>query len=421
MKTRKGSSEIVLSVAMVLFCLMSCSKEDPVSTTGPEFSRTDALETSEVVVDRFDAPDGLVDVTWQSETLRIWPYTGNDFSGAPQDPMNLVFVGRVDPVTIRAALMSLDGNRPGFPPLPIFGATWSDAVGNVQTGYADGGGWTGAVVQLELGSYSPMRIHLRLVGCSEAFGSDGGWTLGAAHFEINIPSTADHQVLSWELAEKVVVADLKRSGLLDPASGPTPTGIINQTPSFHDIPAAIYNGVPDALKILCELPPGPSSAPVPIPTDGRAMILHVGQTVPVAPDNKQQAYTMSYGRIVPKPICSDGPLDFILLEGPVNITKTVRVDALGRYQYASDISGRLTAVAMDVTRMPPVPVGEPFMVLVSDQQGGVFDEHLIRVTFDTKRLAPKERGVEKQMVTLHVSSDGANLFRSRSQCLGPDE
>ncbi len=67
-----------------------------------------------------------------------------------------------------------------------------------------------------------------------------------------------------------------------------------------------------------------------------------------------------------------------------------------------------------------MPVGEPFLVIVSDEQGGLLDGDQNRVTFDSNRLAPQERGVEKEMTTLHVSSNGESLFRSRSQCLGPD-
>ena len=37
---------------------------------------------------------------------------------------------------------------------------------------------------------------------------------GAAHFEVLIPGTTDHQVLSWIVARDLVVGDLMRSGLL---------------------------------------------------------------------------------------------------------------------------------------------------------------------------------------------------------------
>src|SRR5262245_60839580 len=107
-------------------------------------------------------PAGLVDVSLGEERLTIWPYTGTSFDGTPSDPVNLVFAGEADPIQIRAALLALDGNRPGLPPVYPFDAVWSDAVGDAQTTYAGDEGWVGSVIQLQLGNYGPVRFHLRL-------------------------------------------------------------------------------------------------------------------------------------------------------------------------------------------------------------------------------------------------------------------
>ncbi len=88
--------------------------------------------------------------------------------------------------------------------------------------------------------------------------------------------------------------------------------------------------MPDGLKLLCKLPPGPSATPVPIPNDGMATILHVAASAAVAADTRQETRTVEYGLIVPKPVCSDGSLDYIRLDGPVTLLKTVRVDPSGR-------------------------------------------------------------------------------------------
>ena len=61
----------------------------------------------------------------------------------------------------------------------------------------------------ECGTYGPIRFHLRLVKL-------GALTIGNAHFEVLIPGTTDHQVLSWELAEQLVTYDLARTGLSAP-------------------------------------------------------------------------------------------------------------------------------------------------------------------------------------------------------------
>ena len=92
-----------------------------------------------------------------------------------------------------------------------------------------------------------MRVHLRLFRTEPPVWNGGGWTIGAAHFEIRIPGIADHQVLSWELAQQVVMVDFLRSGLLDPGLPMIPTGPINDAPSFRTIPAMIYNLLPPEL------------------------------------------------------------------------------------------------------------------------------------------------------------------------------
>ena len=71
-------------------------------------------------------------------------------------------------------------------------------------------------------------------------------TLGNAHFELLIPGTTDHQVLSWELAEQLVTVDMVRSGLL--AAAPGSTAPINAAPGFRQIPAEIYNLLPAELR-----------------------------------------------------------------------------------------------------------------------------------------------------------------------------
>jgi hypothetical protein len=180
----------------------------------------------------------MFDVDFDGQQIRFWPYTGTSLEESPMDPVNLLFVGDADPLRVRATLLSLDGNRPGVPPVPPFDQPWRDCVrGSVQTAHTDPGlGWLGSVIQLSLGDYGPLRVHLRLFRTGAGFGEGGCWTLGAAHFEMLIPDTADHQVLDWEIAEQIVVGDLLRSGLLDIEAPMTSTGSINASP-FRTIPA----------------------------------------------------------------------------------------------------------------------------------------------------------------------------------------
>ena len=84
------------------------------------------------------------------------------------------------------------------------------------------------------------------------------------------------------------------------------------------------------MKLLSKLPPGPTATPVPIPNDGMATILHVAASAAAVADTRQETCTVEYGLIVPKPVCGDGPLDYIRLDEPVTLLKTVRVDPSGR-------------------------------------------------------------------------------------------
>ena len=137
------------------------------------------------------APAGLVTVG----TSTFWPYTGDDFTGAPKDPINAIFTGYADPLRIRAALRRLDGNRTAFglPNVAPFNCTWKDAIGDEQTGYGDAEGWTGSAVQLACGDWS-LRFHLRLF-------AEGSVTLAGVHWDLNVPGTNEHEVISWEVPE----------------------------------------------------------------------------------------------------------------------------------------------------------------------------------------------------------------------------
>src|SRR6188474_360402 len=68
------------------------------------------------------APAGLVTVG----ALTFWPYTGDDFTGAPKDPINAIFTGTAITLQIRAALRRPAGNRSasGLPTIPTFTCTW---------------------------------------------------------------------------------------------------------------------------------------------------------------------------------------------------------------------------------------------------------------------------------------------------------
>ena len=226
----------------------------------------------------YPAPAAHVTLPLGGSTVGFWPYTGAGLDGSASDPVNLIFVGQADPVAIRNALLALDGERGGLPAGRAVQARWSDAMGDVQATYVDGEGWTGSVIQLQLGDYAPLRVHLRLFRVGAPLADGSSWTVGAAHFEVLIPGTADHQVLSWELAEQIVAADLARSGLL--AAGSPSTADDQRCAVIPHHPGRDLQRAAAELVALIGGPAQPVANDVPIGTDGQVPVLTLAGRAP---------------------------------------------------------------------------------------------------------------------------------------------
>jgi len=440
-KKRTRSSGYSLLMVIWLLCLVGCTDDNPLaplqekptkpdreSVPDPELDPEWDLDLPEPAPEKAltvihqvgtDPPTELVTVDFGGENLTFWPYTGNAFDGASIDPINLIFTGEADPVQIRDALLSLDGDRSayGFPPVPPFAGSWEDCVGGtVQTTYVDSDeGWLGSVVQLSLGQYDQIRFHLRLFRTGQRFGQNGEWTLGGAHFEVMIPGTADHQVLSWELAQQLVMVDLLRSGLLDVATPIQSTGLINAAPSYREIPAEIYNVLPADLLALIGGPPPPVAAAMPLASDGAGTILNLSGTAPRQSGTFNRTITIEYGQFVPRPFCSDGPYDYLYVTGPVEFTNTVQVTPAGRYSHRAHHDGELTATPIDITTGNPC--GETFSASVWGRERGRLSHWGSRVLAVDKRLTRQAAGPELQFTLLHVKSHGRKTYRSYTYCL----
>lgn len=362
------------------------------------------------------APSGVVNLPFEAASLAFWPYTGNGFDGNPVDPINLVFVGDLEPVHIRAALLALDGNRPGLPPVFPFDGVWREAIGDVQTGYSGAAGWTGSVIQLQLGAYDPIRFHLRLFRAGTL--PDGRVvTLGAAHFELLIPKTTEHQVLSWELAEQIVVYDMARTGLL--AAPPLSTPPISAAPSYREIPEFIYNQLPPDLIALIGGPVPPVGGAVPLSSQGTATLLALGGEVDLPVSRLHQDLALDFNQVVPKPFCADGPFDWVLVTGTVHFSRDGGTGGDGRYDYQARYDGQLLVLPVDITQDPPRPVGEPFSARVQGEQNGFTWADQFRVQARDARLAPQTGGMEFLEVMLRVASAGGNTHRIQDKCLEP--
>jgi len=311
------------------------------------------------------APPNPITVQLASGSETIYPFTTHEFPlSAPDesDPVNLVFEGAADPREVRAALLSVDGDRTayGFPSAFPFNCTWSDAGGDEQAVWAAAEGWQGGAVQLGCGPYA-MRFHLRLF-------RQGGRTLGGVHMDLQVPNTTVHQVLSWELPRLLIKVDMLRSGLLGGA--PYETSAFGPTPSHRTIPAIIFNGLPVALRAALGLPLGNQAHDVPIPCSGKASVFDVQPSFAPQSADLRNEFDIVFNQVIPKPFCSSGS-DYVRVEGPVHFALRAQLNPSGRYEYTELISGLL-----EVTPVNPL-TGQ---AIGPTAQAAVFENHRRKLT-----------------------------------------
>ncbi len=422
---------ILAAGILALGCDNSGTLEPVAVTDSPEQEMAGLLASSEGLCSG-SAPAPLVLISHASGLSEIWPYTGENFSGTPQDPINLIFVGHADPRDIRAALLSLDGDRSafGFPPVVPFTSTWDDAIGDVQVAYGRSvqqssdpvegvsasefekskcpDGWSGSTIQLACGPYEQLRVHLRLFRL-------GNCTIANAHFEFMIPGTEQHQVLSWELAEQFVVADFIRSGLIDPETGPLPTGVINASP-FRTIPGMIYNLLPEDLKYLISGPAGQVDYDVPINTDGNAMILHLVNRVARVAETREQNFIIYYDQVVPKPFCSGGPADYIYVNGQITMTQRTSLNAAGVFKIDFSADGDLTVTPVDP--LTGQVIGSPMEAFVRETHAGQMNNrHASAASTKFQKLGRRnDEAGGTYFSHLQWNSQGRDIFRQLVRC-----
>jgi len=364
----------------------------------PEMAVTDASSP---------APPDLVPVSFGGQDLEVWPWTGRDLAGTVADPINLLFFGEVDVVSLRAALLSLDGNRTafGFPDVIPFNCTWSDAHGEYQTAYSTGDGWVANAIQLQCGSYDSVRFHIRLF---EA----GGWVMAGTHFDVLIPNTAEHQVISWDFPQQLVMADFLRSGLLD-SSVPFYPAPLTPPGTVQEIHPAVYNGMPPELKVAFGYPPGPTVDPVPIPNDGIATIVNVATRPEVEAGVWESDFVMTFDQVVPRPFCSSGPMDYVLLQGPLHLTTRTRVNRQGILETHNTLRGELQVTPIDI--FTQTPSGIPFRALISEIDNTGVGPQGSHVNAILRRMAlPPGQG--ELMTHLRTGPNGMAQFTSRERC-----
>jgi hypothetical protein len=370
-----------------------CEEKQPLT---PALDRAAAPVRQEATV-----PAPLVPVAYVGSALRIWPYVGTDFSGTPQDPVNLVFFGVGDPRNVRDALLSVDGTRAG--PLAGFNCRWTDAFGTQETAYSEQSEWSGSVIQLECGSYDPFRIHLRLFPA-------GDWTVGNAHFDLLIPGTTDHQVLSWEFGEQLVTYDLARSGYL--VAPPAQSGPINAVGTFREIPPVIYNGLPPQLRALTGGPlTGAVTGPVGIPTDGSATLLALADAPQAG--GTEQDIVIRFAQTIPKPFCNGGG-DLVRVDGPVRLTQRVDVSRSGVLSRERSAEGDLVVRSVDPATGR---LGEPVEAHVREHYGATVGGHVASVhSLRSQELLVPHGPPQRFLEQLQVGPDDVTRYLRSERC-----
>lgn len=292
---------------------------------------------------------------------RIWPFVARVPDRArPSDPVNVVIQG-LDARGVRAVLLSLDAERPAGALIPGIdpAARWQDAMGAVQIAYGEGHGWTGGVVQLELGTYEGVRVHLRLFDL-------GNLTVGNAHLDFLVPGTAEHAVLAWDAAAEVVRAELVRSGVL--VEAPAVSERITPSP-YRDIPGAVLGVLPDGLRDWLALPAEAERHP--IRSSGRALIFQATQAEPGAPGIWTREIELPVETTLVKPFCRSAEDEWVHLKGTLRLSHRV-IQGAGRFSTSFTAQGLLRVTPLDAQQRNPS--GIPYAARVSERYLGFIDD-----------------------------------------------
>jgi hypothetical protein len=255
-------------------------------------------------------------------------------------------------------------------------------MGNEQAAFGRPERWVGGAIQLvcvhdgfPLGDPSlPFRYHVRLFRIGEH-------TLGAAHFELLIPGTAEHEALSWDLARALVAFDVGRTQtVVAPVEqvGLIPAGY------FGAVRRPIYNGLrgPNPtpqqiyfLETVLGLVPPDATSDVPIPTSGQAVAFVTAIDFEPSRTHEVTTTQVDYGVNVPKPFCATGPSDFVRLQGRLQFTMSVTTLPSGRFERTHTIGGTLTVIPLGAPGDPAdASIFELHRATLDDRHGQVTEQ-----------------------------------------------
>jgi hypothetical protein len=97
-------------------------------------------------------------------------------------------------------------------------------------------------------------------------------------------------------------------------------------------------------------PPAPVAAPVPLPSDGRAVLFDLAESAAIVPTDLTLSFSANIMNFVHRPDCYDAPFDILLVQGPVMFNKRVKILLPNVYEYTQSVTSDL-----EVMPVPPGP------------------------------------------------------------------
>jgi hypothetical protein len=227
------------------------------------------------------------------------------------------------------------------------------------------------------------------------------------HYEILIPGTNMHEVLSWELAQSLVTADLARSGYLGAA--PTLSAVITASPYYRAVQAPVAASLSGAqISGLGLSVNGDGSAS--IPNDGRAAILTVASAPTATEGTIDSDFVIQFAQVIPKPFCTTGTTGYLFASGPITVhMRSGIVD--GNFESLTTSEGSLTLVEFNpVTRQP---VSAPYQGVVSEKTSVKLTNGSGWVNFLSTRVETPDAGSTRGSRTelLRAREDGRDDYK----------
>jgi len=119
---------------------------------------------------------------------------------------------------------------------------------------------------------------------------------------------------------------------------------------------------------------GDVTDPVPILTDGKATIFNAAESFGFTPGKFKEFSVINFSQVIPKPFCSSGPFDYLLVSGPITLRQLVLVTPSGNYISQFQAVGHLDLTPVNPLTNPPTPIGETYRAQVNEHHKSIITQ-----------------------------------------------